>query len=56
MQNNQIGDQEEQRPRFFSPWALQNELPASHPIMPSVEMHQQQQIPSFIDKLEIFEK
>lgn len=50
MQNNQINDQEEQqRPRFFSPWALQNELPASHQIMPSNEM--QQQIPSFIDNL-----
>uniref|UniRef100_A0A1I8B4J7 Col_cuticle_N domain-containing protein n=1 Tax=Meloidogyne hapla TaxID=6305 RepID=A0A1I8B4J7_MELHA len=54
MQNNQIGDQEEQqRPRFFSPWALQNELPSSHQIMPSggMQQQQQQQIPSFIDKL-----
>uniref|UniRef100_A0A915N8S1 Uncharacterized protein n=1 Tax=Meloidogyne javanica TaxID=6303 RepID=A0A915N8S1_MELJA len=52
MQNNQVGEQEEQqRPRFFSPWALQqNELPSSHPIMPSGDMQQQQQIPSFIDK------
>lgn len=54
MQNNQIGDQEEQqRPRFFSPWALQNELPSSHQIMPSggMQQQQQQQIPSFIDNL-----
>jgi hypothetical protein len=53
MQNNQVNDQEEQqRPRFFSPWALQNELPtAHHQIMPSNEMQQQQHIPSFIDNL-----
>lgn len=54
MQNNQIGEQEEQqRPRYFSPWALQNELPSSNSFMPSSEIQQQQQqIPSFIDKLE----